>query len=132
MAEANPESHPCVRCGACCAFFRVSFYWREADSEENPAATPSELTEDFNPFLRVMRGTNNKHHTRCVALEGKVGESVACGIYSRRPSPCSAFEASFENGEHNDRCDKARARYQLPPLKASDWAVPREPSLSVT
>ncbi|HBP8873638.1 TPA: YkgJ family cysteine cluster protein, partial [Escherichia coli] len=25
----NPN--PCMRCGACCAFFRVSFYWAEAD-----------------------------------------------------------------------------------------------------
>ncbi|EEX7666747.1 YkgJ family cysteine cluster protein, partial [Escherichia coli] len=25
----NPN--PCMTCGACCAFFRVSFYWAEAD-----------------------------------------------------------------------------------------------------
>ncbi|EGR9493162.1 YkgJ family cysteine cluster protein, partial [Escherichia coli] len=24
----NPN--PCMTCGACCAFFRVSFYWAEA------------------------------------------------------------------------------------------------------
>ncbi|WP_142908916.1 CxxCxxCC domain-containing protein, partial [Klebsiella pneumoniae] len=23
--------NPCMTCGACCAFFRVSFYWAEAD-----------------------------------------------------------------------------------------------------
>ncbi|EMK5322830.1 YkgJ family cysteine cluster protein, partial [Escherichia coli] len=22
--------NPCMTCGACCAFFRVSFYWAEA------------------------------------------------------------------------------------------------------
>jgi hypothetical protein len=25
------SDNPCVSCGACCAHFRVSFYWAEAD-----------------------------------------------------------------------------------------------------
>ena len=25
--------NPCMTCGACCAFFRVSFYWAEANGE---------------------------------------------------------------------------------------------------
>ena len=25
-----PVEHPCRTCGACCAFFRVSFHWSEA------------------------------------------------------------------------------------------------------
>ena len=25
-------SHPCLRCGACCAWFRVAFHWTEADT----------------------------------------------------------------------------------------------------
>ncbi|MBB8903342.1 YkgJ family cysteine cluster protein, partial [Escherichia coli] len=24
------DLNPCITCGACCAFFRVSFYWAEA------------------------------------------------------------------------------------------------------
>ncbi|OZZ73507.1 zinc/iron-chelating domain-containing protein, partial [Klebsiella pneumoniae] len=24
------EINPCMTCGACCAYFRVSFYWAEA------------------------------------------------------------------------------------------------------
>ncbi|RBD00840.1 YkgJ family cysteine cluster protein, partial [Xanthomonas oryzae pv. oryzae] len=24
-------AHPCLTCGACCAYFRVSFHWSEAD-----------------------------------------------------------------------------------------------------
>ncbi|MLR39642.1 YkgJ family cysteine cluster protein, partial [Salmonella enterica subsp. enterica] len=23
--------NPCMTCGACCAYFRVSFYWAEGD-----------------------------------------------------------------------------------------------------
>ncbi|EKJ0223351.1 YkgJ family cysteine cluster protein, partial [Escherichia coli] len=26
---SNPN--PCMACGACCAFFRVSFYWAKVD-----------------------------------------------------------------------------------------------------
>ena len=49
-------------------------------------------------------------HVRCVALEGRIGESVGCSIYTLRPSPCRDFEASFEFGQHKPRCDEARAR----------------------
>ena len=113
--------HPCQSCGACCAYFRVSFYWREAESEDNPGGVPIELTENTTDFKRSMRGTAEKHHARCVALEGRVGQQVACSIYTRRPSPCRDFAASFEEGVHRPRCDQARARYQLAPLRPHDW-----------
>ncbi|HEY8279280.1 MAG TPA: YkgJ family cysteine cluster protein [Bdellovibrionota bacterium] len=116
-----PAPHPCQTCGACCAYYRVSFYWREAETSENPGAVPVELTEDYSSFRRSMRGTNRKHHSRCVALEGKVGEQVACSIYTLRPSPCREFLPSFEDGNHQPRCDEARARYGLRPLTRKDW-----------
>jgi Fe-S-cluster containining protein len=121
--------HPCQSCGACCAFFRVSFYWREAEeaAEGREAPVPRELTEDRNALFRVMKGTNDNHHVRCVALEGKVGESVACGIYALRPSPCRDFQASFEDGTHEGRCDSARAKYHLRPLSRRDWAPADSP-----
>lgn len=118
--------HPCLSCGACCAYFRVSFYWREAEASENPLAVPVELTEDYNSQRRAMRGTNQKHHARCVALEGKIGERAACSVYTLRPSPCREFEASLENGTHNPRCDQARAQHNLPPLRRADWEKFRE------
>ncbi|MDX1269447.1 MAG: YkgJ family cysteine cluster protein, partial [Oceanisphaera sp.] len=27
------SGNPCLTCGACCAFFRVSFYWGEIHSD---------------------------------------------------------------------------------------------------
>lgn len=30
---------------------------------------------------------------RCLALKGKIGRSVSCGIYHWRPSPCRKVEA---------------------------------------
>lgn len=119
--DPGEASHPCLRCGACCAYYRVSFYWREADSENNPLAVPAELTEAYSDFRVAMKGTNRKHHSRCAALEGKVGELATCSIYSLRPSPCREFAASFERGVHEPRCDDARSKYGLPPLKARDF-----------
>lgn len=41
MSDAN---HPCLRCGACCASFRVAFHWSETDAHPG-GITPAALTE---------------------------------------------------------------------------------------
>ncbi|HDT6507040.1 TPA: YkgJ family cysteine cluster protein [Klebsiella aerogenes] len=107
------EINPCMTCGACCAYFRVSFYWAEAD--DAGGVVPAQLTEPLTPFLRCMSGTNQRQ-SRCTALSGEIGESVHCSIYHQRPSPCREFAMSGEGGELNEACDRARARYGLPPL----------------
>lgn len=106
--------HPCLRCGACCAAFRVSFYWAEP--------VPPELTVRISPFLAAMDGTD-RPAPRCVSLVGDVGRAAHCGIYEDRPTPCRAFEASWENGTPNPRCDEARARHDLPPLRPEDYVA---------
>jgi len=106
--------NPCITCGACCAYFRASFYWSEAD----PAAgglTPPHLTTKLTPHHSVMRGTEQTP-PRCIALHGTIGEEVRCVIHPLRPSPCREFQASWVDGLHNERCDRARAAHGLPPL----------------
>lgn len=117
---ARGSMHPCQRCGACCGYFRVSFYWAETD-DVTPEGVPVELTEESPPFLRTMKGTQSRGHIRCQALEGRIGGEVTCSIYSSRPTPCRSFEASFENGTRNKRCDEARLRYGMKPLRPQDW-----------
>lgn len=124
--------HPCRRCGACCASFRVSFYWGEIADEGAPGApgesltgVPVALTERLDAHRSCMVGTNARR-PRCVALEGAVGdhvgEGVACAIYDRRPSTCREFLAHGEvggdpaAGVNNPVCTRARARYGLSPL----------------
>lgn len=51
-----------------------------------------------------------------MALLGTVGEQVRCSIYDNRPSPCREFSCNGEVVEYNEGCDKARARFGLPPL----------------
>ena len=111
--------NPCLSCGACCASFRVSFYWSEADPATG-GVTPAELTTALTPFYVAMRGTDQSI-PRCVALQGEVGGCVKCGIYELRPSPCREFMPSWQNGVHNPACDTARARHGLPALQLADY-----------
>ncbi len=106
--------NPCITCGACCAQFRVSFHWSEADPAVG-GGTPPHLTVPVTPHRVAMRGTQ-KRPPRCVALQGEIGTSVRCMIHPLRPSPCREFEASWVEGTRNERCDRARAAHGLPPL----------------
>ncbi len=119
--ETPRELHPCQSCGACCAAFRVAFYWREAEAKEHAIAVPSGMWDEGNQFQRSMKGTGDKHHPKCVALKGVVGRRVECSIYENRSSTCRKFEASYENGMKQIRCDEARAKHGLRPLSKNDW-----------
>lgn len=95
----------CQRCGACCAHFRVSFYWTEADDGPQ-GSVPVSLTEQLNGHLRCMAGTSARA-PRCIALQGDVGKDVGCTIYQQRPSPCREVMPG------DPQCLKARAAHQL-------------------
>ncbi len=110
----------CLNCGACCAFFRVSFYWREADPAQG-RKIPADLVEEETEFYDNMKGTNQRH-PYCAALHGKIGERVYCTIYRNRPTPCREFGIHCDRGKMQidpgdlERCNKARAAWNLPPL----------------
>lgn len=111
------EQNACITCGACCAFFRVSFYW--GDCEVDGKGVPSELTEKLNDFLVCMKGTNQKQ-ARCVALTGEIGQQVACSIYADRSSTCRAFDA---DSDPESECSKARHHWGLPPIPQWPQAI---------
>lgn len=96
-------SDPCRHCGACCARFRVSFYWAEGE------ALPDEWVERITPTMACMSGTNHPA-PHCAALQGAIGDDVRCVVYENRPSPCREVQPGDE------RCNQARRHYQLPPL----------------
>lgn len=100
----STASH-CLACGACCAHFRVSFYWAEAAAADLPDA----LVEPLTPVMACMAGTN-RARPHCAALTGTVGQAVACKVYDRRPSPCRDVLPG------DDRCRRARRGHGLPPL----------------
>ncbi len=115
------RTNPCLLCGACCAFFRVSFYWGESENELG-GLVPQEMTEDISPYVRSMKGTNQAH-PRCVALQGQVHGNVQCRIYAERSSTCVDFGVHwtpegnlYRNFDDFERCNKARAAWQMAPL----------------
>lgn len=107
-------ANPCINCGACCAHFRASFYWSEADPAFG-GTVPPDMVEKLNDRFVVMKGTWTTQ-PRCIALSGTIGETVGCSIYAERSSVCREFPYSWQDGEHNPRCDKARAAWGLAPL----------------
>ncbi len=116
------SDNPCLTCGACCAFFRVSFFWGECAS--TGGSVPDDLTVQISPYHVAMKGTE-ANPARCVSLLGEVGCGVRCTMYEQRSSSCRDFEASWADGQHNPRCDAARAAHGLPPL-----SPPERPELS--
>lgn len=118
MSAATNEPQlrsPCLDCGACCAYYRVSFHWSEADPATG-GETPAALVAKIAPHIVAMRGTECAP-PRCVSLLGTVGTAVRCTIYAQRPSPCRELEPSWLNGAREERCDRARAAHGLPPLE---------------
>ena len=111
-------AHPCLNCGACCAFYRVSFHWSETLAES--FNVPKARTESISNHLNAMCGTNQAQ-PQCVALVGVVGKSTSCEIYDNRPSCCRSFKASFEDGSQNLDCEKARKSKGLKLLTLDDW-----------
>lgn len=96
----------CQRCGACCAHFRVSFYWGEVD--EAPGGwVPIALTQTLTPLTRCMQGTWHAS-PRCVSLAGDIGQQVGCQIYAQRPSVCREVMAG------DPQCLRARRAHGLP------------------
>jgi Fe-S-cluster containining protein len=83
-------------------------------------SVPPALTEKLDSHRLVMRGTQ-AYRPRCVALEGVVGETSRCGIYSQRPSVCHELLPAWEFGQPSPQCDRARIAHGLAPLTPEDW-----------
>jgi Fe-S-cluster containining protein len=113
----HDEANPCLSCGACCQYFRVSMYMGEMASA--PGGTvPDELVSRVNPYIVCMKGTESGHG-RCIALRGEVGQpGVHCAIYAQRPSPCREYRVWSDDGSPNPDCQRLRGLIGLPPLSA--------------
>lgn len=78
-------AHPCLTCGACCAYFRVSFHWSEADPALG-GRVPIELTDALRTHERVMRGTSQSQ-PRCIALDATSAATAAAASTTGAPLP---------------------------------------------
>ena len=121
MKKPQTPGEVCASCGACCAHYRVSFYWGETTASRY-GTVPVELTSKLTDLRAVMIGTE-RTSPRCIALRGKVGDQVHCTIYEHRSTTCRELKVSWEDGEHNPHCDKARVAYGLPVLPPTIFAL---------
>ena len=103
MLSQVASSDACVSCGACCANYRVSFYWAEAER------MPANMVEPLTAVYSCMKGTNQAQ-VKCIALQGEVGQQVSCSIYTIRSSTCKEVQIA------DDHCNKARLAHNLIPL----------------
>ena len=111
---ASPDN-PCTACGACCAYYRVSFYCGEL-SGGSGGRVPVELTSRVSAVIACMKGTETGNG-RCIALTGELGkEGISCSIYANRPTPCREFSNWLADGTPDPDCQKMRARIGLSPL----------------
>lgn len=97
----------CQSCGACCCAFRVDFHAAELAGGAFAwgKGVPTEMTLPLTGTLVRMKGTDAPGH--CIALDGELGEHVACTLYAERPGPCRELE------EGSDACLRARRKLGL-------------------
>jgi hypothetical protein len=109
----TPPDNPCLRCGACCASFRVDFACDELASRGG--TVPDGLAIELSEHTARLRGSD---HTppRCAALVGRVGEATHCAIHEWRPGPCREFGQLAPLGHGDDACMRSRRRHGLMPL----------------
>ncbi len=98
----SDDGNPCLSCGACYAFFRVSFYWAEAD--DGAGRVPAALTEPLTPFLRCMSGTNDSRSALSRATGSRRRARQLCHL--RLPS----FTLPGISDERRGRPGKRRLR----------------------
>lgn len=108
------SENPCLNCGGCCQYFRISFY--QGETKDLGGNVPTEMTQSITPFLVAMKGTEYGKG-RCIALNGEVGKNISCSIYKDRPSVCRSYHVWDNKGNPNERCQKIRKELGLPLLQ---------------
>ncbi len=100
---SHPEPvYDCVTCGACCynpdQNREIDYVdYIEIDPHDRIMKKPElvrrlvVLDHKLRPHMRLNQ------HQRCVALGGRLGAQVGCGIYRERPTVCREFEAGSKD-----------------------------------
>ena len=101
-ASTIEDKSPCQACGACCGY---SANWPRfsIESDEELALIPEALVNARQSGMRC-------EGDRCAALQGKIGEATACGIYAVRPEVCRTCMPG------DAECAMARRKFGLPAI----------------
>lgn len=97
----------CLTCGACCnALLCVGV--RPSDNVDPEHYW--DITDESGELVVDRYLRRNGETLACIALEGTIGERVACTIYETRPAMCHHFDAG------SDRCHAIRRAYGIEPF----------------
>jgi Fe-S-cluster containining protein len=100
----------CLSCGACCAYYAARpmlLPCRRGALTGDPAYTfraraatryvwPDGTIRVLREVTYWLRRRRVDGRWRCAALAGKLGESVSCRVYRKRPPSCRQFEPGSE------------------------------------
>lgn len=90
------DEYDCEKCGACCCF---KWSWPVLRRDRSDASgIPKKMQREDYPLMKTT-------DSRCIALDGKVGEKVCCMVYADRPNSCRQFKAG------SDLCKEARSKF---------------------
>jgi Fe-S-cluster containining protein len=101
MESFGNQDSPCQACGACCSY---SAEWPRFSLESDAA-----LNRIPNAFVSADKARMRCDGDRCSALQGEVGLSTSCRVYSVRPEVCRECTPGDEG------CRIARIHFDLPP-----------------
>lgn len=110
------SSLSCTSCGACCGPPGDYLpYWAGQltvkDVLRLPVSYQNKIVQDDNNALLLPTRITKKNGVQCIALEGTVGQAVACAIYPDRPACCRDYKPG------SDRCLEARERAGIDPVR---------------
>ena len=92
----------CLTCGGCCAWSET---WPVLIGDRDGEGIPEDMIDSDNQRMQ-------SYGNRCVALEGRIGGRVGCGVYAKRPLVCREFRAG------SDDCLMVRRELKLDPAVA--------------
>lgn len=115
----TPKDAPipdCLTCGACCQSL-LCVGVRPSDDVDPELCWEITVQTDEGEIVVDRYVRRNEETLACIALEGVVGERVACSIYERRPKMCHHFDAG------SDRCHAIRRAFGLEPFLSIDGMI---------
>ena len=118
LASVTAYSAECRKCGVCCLAFCGRPFGIPVIEPEKIHSRLIQIgarrINGGNAYMRIvpMKQKGWRHLNRCVALLGKVRESVFCSVYESRPKACSSFAPG------SPACLKAREWASMKPLIA--------------
>jgi Fe-S-cluster containining protein len=113
VTPADAPIPDCLTCGACCQSW-LCVGVRPSDNVSSEYCWDITAEGDDETIVVDRYLKRNGETLACAALEGNIGERVACTIYETRPAMCRHFEAG------SDRCHAIRRAFGIEPFLSLD------------